>query len=81
MLIGVVHLEANAIMPTHNHPHEQISYILEGELEFDLAGEKRTVHPGDIVVIPENVDHTVTAGSVQSKVVDTFSPVREDLKY
>ena len=25
---------------THSHPHEQITYILEGEFEFSIDGEK-----------------------------------------
>lgn len=81
MLSAIVELEANAILPAHHHPHEQISYILEGELEFDLDGETQTVRPGDVVVIHSNVPHTVKVGSSHARVLDTFSPIREDLKY
>jgi len=81
MLVAVVELEAEAMLPTHQHPHEQISYILEGKLEFDLAGEKRMVKPGDIVVIAGNVAHTVKVGAAPAKVLDMFSPCRDDLQY
>jgi len=80
MLAAVVELEAGAVLPTHQHHHEQISYILEGELEFDLDGESQIVKTGDIVVIPSNVKHTVKVGEKAAKVLDMFSPVREDLK-
>ena len=81
MLTALVDLDANAILPTHSHPHEQISFILEGELEFELGDETKIVRAGDVVVIPSNVPHTVKVGGSPAKVLDTFSPVREDFKY
>ena len=45
-------------IPTHLHDsieHEQ--YVLEGELTLGLAGEERTLHPGDVVLIPAGVAH------------------------
>jgi quercetin dioxygenase-like cupin family protein len=80
MLVAVVDLEAGSVLPTHQHHHEQISYILEGELEFDLEGETQMVRAGDIVVIPSNMAHTVKVGEKPAKVLDMFNPVREDLK-
>ena len=81
LLLALVDLEANTILPAHSHPHEQISYILEGELEFEIAGEKRVLKAGDIAVIPGGVEHSVIVGSSPVKVLDTFSPTREDFKY
>ena len=81
MLVAIVELEAGAVLPAHQHHHEQISYILEGELEFDLDGETQMVTAGDIVVIPSNMPHTVKVGANPAKVLDMFNPVRDDLKY
>ena len=81
MLVAVVELDAGAVLPSHQHPHEQISYILEGELEFDLDGETQSVKAEDIVIIPGNMAHTVKVGAAPAKVLDMFSPCREDLKY
>jgi quercetin dioxygenase-like cupin family protein len=55
--------------------------VLEGELEFIIAGESRLLHPGEIYMIPGGVEHMVRVGDSPAKVLDVFSPVREDLKY
>jgi quercetin dioxygenase-like cupin family protein len=80
LLIGVVNIEPNTVLPSHSHPHEQCSYVLEGELEFILGGERRLIHPGDLVIIPGGTEHFVIAGSQPVRMLDIFSPVREDLK-
>jgi quercetin dioxygenase-like cupin family protein len=81
LMLVVVDLEANAMLPYHSHPHEQGGIVLEGELEFIIAGESRLLHPGEIYMIPGGVEHMVRVGDSPAKVLDVFSPVREDLKY
>ncbi len=81
MLISLVDLEPNTVIPAHSHPHEQGTYILEGELEMNLDGERRTLRPGDLVIIPGGVDHSVIVAANPVKLLDIFSPVREDLKF
>lgn len=80
-LLSLVELDANTILPRHSHPHEQSTFVLEGELEFELGGEIRLVRAGELVIIPGGVEHFVTVGPMPTRVLDTFSPVREDLKY
>jgi quercetin dioxygenase-like cupin family protein len=55
--------------------------VLEGELEFIIGGEKSLLHPGDLYIIPGGVDHEVQVGGTPAKVLDIFSPVREEYKY
>ena len=35
-------MKAGARAAMHQHPHEQIFWMLSGTMEFNLAGEKRT---------------------------------------
>lgn len=80
-LLSLVELDANTVLPRHNHPHEQSTYVLEGELEFELGGEIRIIRAGELVIVPGGVEHFVKVGPVLTRVLDNFSPVREDLKY
>ena len=70
-------LTKGAVVGEHHHPHEQISFVLSGALEFDLSGEKRVVRGGEGVVLPSNLPHAVVALE-DSQVLDMFSPPRED---
>lgn len=81
MLLAVVDLDAGAILPAHSHPHEQAGIVLTGELEFVIDGEARHLKPGDLYIIPGHVVHSVTVGSDPARVLDIFSPVREEYKY
>ena len=81
LMLALVNLEANAVLPAHSHPHEQSSFILEGELEFEVGGESRKLKPGDIVTIPGDVEHTVRVGPRPAKVLDIFTPIREEFIY
>lgn len=76
---GVVDIEKGSVLPTHHHMHEQITYILEGELEMTIDGQTVLLTPGSYFVIPSNAPHSAIAHS-HCKVIDVFSPVREEYK-
>jgi quercetin dioxygenase-like cupin family protein len=79
MTLSFVDIQPGAILPEHSHPHEQITYLLEGELEMVIGGEKMLLTPGMVHVIPGNVPHSAIARTFV-KVLDAFSPVREDYR-
>lgn len=79
MTLSFVDIQAGATLPEHSHPHEQITYLIEGELEMVIGGEKMLLTPGMVHVIPGNVPHSAYARTFV-KVLDAFSPVREDYR-
>ncbi|MFL5743166.1 MAG: cupin domain-containing protein [Niastella sp.] len=79
MTLSFVDIQPGARLPEHSHPHEQITYLIEGELEMVIGGEKMLLTPGMVHVIPGNVPHSAIARTFV-KVLDAFSPVREDYK-
>lgn len=74
-----VECAAGAMFPEHHHPHEQTVIVLEGELELSVQGETHRLTPGMVYAIPGNVPHSGKA-VVATRVLDVFSPVREDLR-
>lgn len=60
----------------HSHEHEQISYILKGETDFQVGDHVIHVVPGDIIVIPPNVPHG--GGANACVMIDFFAPQREE---
>ena len=81
MLLSLVEIDANSLVPLHTHPHEQGGIVVEGELEMGIGGEVRTLKPGDMYIIPGNVEHYAKGGDHPAKALDIFSPVREEFKY
>lgn len=77
MLLVEFTIQAGAIFPEHNHPHEQIGYLCKGMGTLWIGGESSTIEPGTSWCIPENVPHKAEF-SEESIAIDIFSPVRED---
>ncbi len=64
--------------PLHSHPHEQISYVSAGEIIFFLGDEQTHLGLGDIFTVPPNMPHSVKLLTRHVRLVDTFTPIRED---
>jgi quercetin dioxygenase-like cupin family protein len=76
---GEVVLDAGAVVPTHQHPHEQVTYVISGRLEFTVGAETRIMEPGTCAVIPGGTPHSGRALTA-CRALDLFSPVREDYR-
>jgi quercetin dioxygenase-like cupin family protein len=76
-LMTEVRLEKGAVIPLHQHPHEQTGYMVSGHMDFLVNGEHHIAKPGDSWNIAGNVEHGATAIE-ESVVVEVFSPVRDD---
>ena len=64
-------------VPLHHHFHEQISYVIEGALNFLIEGKEVTLRAGEILCIPPHVPHEIFALE-DSVSVDIFNPPRQD---
>jgi len=80
LMLALVDLEPNAVLPLHQHPHEQGGVVLEGEMTLTVGEESKTVRPGDLYLIPGEVPHSAKVGPLPTRVLDIFSPVREEYK-
>jgi quercetin dioxygenase-like cupin family protein len=80
MMLAHVYLKKGCLVPMHQHENEQLTYVLEGRLDF-VIGEDRSrkvsVGPGEVLFIPSNVPHEATAAE-DTLDVDVFSPPRQD---
>ena len=65
--------------PPHSHPHVQTSYIADGEIIFYCEGEPdEHLKEGDMFVVPSGKLHTIKLLTKTARLVDSFSPIRED---
>jgi quercetin dioxygenase-like cupin family protein len=79
LMVVQVTLEEGTVVPAHRHAHEQITYVIEGELSMEVEGRAYVLGAGDSLLFPGDVEHGATALK-RTLVVDTFSPPREDYK-
>ena len=70
-------MKAGVHAAAHQHPHEQLFWVVKGKMEFRLGNEKRTCGPGDLGVIPGGFEHEAWFPE-DTEVVDIFAPPRED---
>ena len=45
----------------HQSPHDAVVQIVEGVAQLTIGGEERQVSAGEIIIMPANVPHAVTA--------------------
>jgi quercetin dioxygenase-like cupin family protein len=65
--------------PFHSHPHEQTTFVSEGEVLFLVEGDApRHLRAGDLVAVPSGRPHAIQLLSERARLVDSFNPVRED---
>jgi quercetin dioxygenase-like cupin family protein len=76
-MVAQVFLAKGAVVPEHFHESEQITYILEGALKFQLEGREIVVGKGQVLRIPSNVPHSAVALE-DTLDLDIFSPIRQD---
>ena len=79
-MLSVVSFEPNAEGTLHSHPEEQWGVMLEGDGLRTQGGEEIPVKAGDFWRTPGNVEHTLKAGPNGAKVLDVFSPPREEYR-
>jgi quercetin dioxygenase-like cupin family protein len=70
--------QPGSVFPEHHHPEEQVTVVISGQIEFNVAGETVVLTNGQAAVIPSNVPHG--ARVIGEEPVETFnamSPRRE----
>lgn len=80
MMLAHVYLKKGCLVPRHSHENEQITYVLEGALQFWLGEDEKeevVVRAGEVLTIPSNLSHKALALE-DTLDVDIFSPPRQD---
>jgi len=77
VMLARVIMKKGAHVPLHHHHNEQVTYILEGALEFAIDGKEVVVRAGEVLCIPSNMPHE--AWALEETIdLDVFNPPRED---
>ena len=77
VMLAQIILKKGCSVVSHRHKSEQITFVIEGLLEFTLPNGKVRVGKGQVLVIPSNLEHSAVALE-DTLEFDIFSPIRED---
>lgn len=79
-----VDLDPGHTVANHRHPGEEIIYVVEGTIEYDLEGKPpATLKAGDVIVVPKGVVHsaknvgTTNAAEIGTYIVPKGQPLLE----
>ncbi len=78
LMLSYLEMDEGAVVPLHSHPHEQGGMLLEGRMELTIGEEVRVCEAGELFIIPPGTPHKAVAVDGPARVLDVFSPVRED---
>ena len=79
-MLSIVDIEPNAVGNEHAHPEEQWGVLLRGNGVRTQDGEDIAVGPGDFWRTPGGVPHAFRAGPEGARVLDIFSPPRQEYR-
>ena len=78
-MLTQVYLKKGALVPLHAHEEEQMTYVLQGALQFLVGAEDVRVEEGEVLHIPSGVAHQAVALD-DTFVLGVFSPVRGGMR-
>jgi len=65
--------------PFHSHPHEQTTFVADGEIIFYCEGEpEQHLQAGDMFAVGSGKKHTIRLLSGKARLIDSFNPIRQE---
>ena len=77
IMLVIADFKEGGVGQLHNHHHSQVTYVESGEFEMTIGDQVKIIKAGDSYYIPPFVMHGCTCIKA-GKLIDVFSPVRED---
>ena len=82
-----VDFDTGAVAPWHTHPGEEIIYVIEGEIEYQVGGKPaKTYRVGEVLLVPYGAPHrarnvgTTRAAELATYIVEKGKPLITLLK-
>ncbi|CAM3186167.1 cupin domain-containing protein [Vibrio rarus] len=77
MMTCEVYFETGTVAAMHNHPHEQLTYVVSGKFEFTVGDDTQIVVAGDTIYKEPNIMHGAKCLE-KGVLIDNFTPMRKD---
>jgi quercetin dioxygenase-like cupin family protein len=77
--VSFVTLEPNIRITPHRHEPEQMVIVNDGACDFIVDGKLYHLEEGDVLIIPSNVEHGNYSSDRGLRMIEVFSPPRQDM--
>lgn len=77
LMVVEVYFNTGTVAGVHDHPHEQCTYIVSGEFEFEIGGKKTILKAGDSAYKQGSLPHGAVCLK-EGMLIDVFTPCRKD---
>ncbi|WP_426478953.1 cupin domain-containing protein [Chryseobacterium sp. CBSDS_008] len=77
VMMVIVKFEKDAVGALHQHFHSQITYVASGKFEVTVDGKTKILQQGDGFFAQPAIFHGVRCLE-EGKLIDAFTPLRED---
>jgi quercetin dioxygenase-like cupin family protein len=64
---------AGSSWESHQHPEDQITTVLEGEIDFTVAGEPVRLTKGQVACLPGGVPHSAVVGAAPVTTLNVYT--------
>ena len=79
MTVNFVTADPSSQVDIHQHESEQITIIMEGACNAMVDGKLYPLKKGDVAILPSNIEHGVYFTDSGCRIIEVFSPPRQDL--
>ncbi|MGB2813834.1 MAG: cupin domain-containing protein [Dehalococcoidales bacterium] len=79
MTVSFVTLQPNIYITPHRHEPEQMVIVNDGACDFIVDGKLYHLEEGDVLIIPSNVEHGNYSSERGLRMMEVFSPPRQDM--
>lgn len=67
--------EASSLGPSVHPDEDQLLYLIDGEVEAEIDGERQRLHSGQLAVVPAGTPHRfINVGSTPARTLNIYTP-------
>lgn len=74
---AVFRMDAESVVPVHEHPNEEFGHVLSGSLELRWADQVAVLGAGEAFVVPAGVPHGARALDAGCELLECYAPPRD----
>ncbi len=65
--------EAGSSWEEHQHPEDQITWVIDGEIDFVVAGKPVHLSTGELAALPGGVPHSASVGERDVRTLNVYT--------